>query len=340
MSRPITVQVGPLAAASATKAALSQTAVASQYLVLNGAAGTFTANNICLSQSPAGAGLLTLNGSLASTRQPIGFNGSAAAGATIAYLDVPSRIYFTSAGNDSGVTLTIVGTLQSATTFGPGIGQSEVVTGANASTVSSSNVYSQILSITISGASAGTVTVGTYGPATFDTARQVIITSGGNDTGITFAITGTDWAGNAIGETPTGANGAAATSVLSYRSITSIKSSAAVATTVTVGTNGVASSPWAVFDELASFGPVSIQCTVSGTANGSVQQTLQDPNSTSNPIAPALMAWANHPDSNLVNFSTTVQGNYAYQPKYARVVLNSETGTGSISAIFTQAFLR
>ena len=64
MGRPVTVVVGPLASATATKISLSQKAAiaGTNYIVLNGAAGSFSANNICQSQTPGGAGALTLNG--------------------------------------------------------------------------------------------------------------------------------------------------------------------------------------------------------------------------------------------------------------------------------------
>jgi hypothetical protein len=78
----------------------------------------------------------------------------------------------------------------------------------------------------------------------------------------------------------------------------------------------------------------AIQCTVSGTANYTVQQTLDDPNSLISPVAAALVSWVNHPDTNLVGASTTVQGNYGYAPVFAKVTLNS--GTGVVTATFTK----
>jgi len=340
MSRAIVLSVGPLAASSATKISASQKAAGAQFLVMNGAATAAVANNICLSQSPTGVGALTLNGSLATTNPIAGAGGTAAAGSAIAYLPTPGRIYITSAGNDSGVTFAVVGTLQGPGTFGPGAVFTETITGANTSIVSSSNIYSTIISITISGASASTVTVGTNGIATLDTARRVIMTSGGNDTGMTFALAGTDWAGNAISETVTGASGAAATSVLDYLTVTSIKTSAAVATTVTVGTNGVAGSPWARLDELGAMGPTSLQISGSGTVNWTVSQTIDDPDSTNNAVLPANMTWINHPDTNLVSSTTVsgVQGNYAYPPKFARIILNSQTNPGKVTLTVMQNY--
>lgn len=66
-------------------------------------------------------------------------------------------------------------------------------------------------------------------------ARKVIITSAGNDSGITFTVTGTDIDDAALVEVVTGANAATATSAGFFKTITGITTSAATASTVTVG---------------------------------------------------------------------------------------------------------
>ena len=70
------------------------------------------------------------------------------------------KVRFTSAGNDAGITFTIVGIKVGDLT---GKFTTEVVTGANASTADSTNFYAYINSITASGASAGNVSIGTTG---------------------------------------------------------------------------------------------------------------------------------------------------------------------------------
>lgn len=326
--RPITVSAGPLVAAAATGVGLSQKAAGAQYLVLDGSKSDASATAICASQSPAGAADMTINGSLAT-------------GGVAYYRTIGGRqVYVTSAGNDSGITFTVYGTLISAGGSG-GNGfmyQQETVTGANTSRVCTTKYFSTVTRVAASGASAAGVTVGFNGVGTLDVQRRVILTSGGDDTGITFVLSGTNGQSIAISETITGVNGAAASSVLDYKTVTGVLTSGAVATTVTVGTNGVAGSDWVPFDSYASMAPVSIQCTVTGTANYTVQQTLQDPGSPTNPVAYASISWVNHPDSALVATASTAQGNYAYPPVWARVVLNSETGTGSVSAVFRQAY--
>lgn len=321
MARPVAVSVGPLATADPDGAGTTQKAAAAQYLVINGALsdGT-TANNVCLSQSPGAAGAMTLNGSLVVSG--------------VAYLGSMQRIYFTCAGNESAKTVVITGT-----GVGPsGISYSvtETLTLANASLVASQKTYFSISSIVISAASAGAITVGRAGTATFDTPRRFTVTSGGNDTGITFTVAGTDAQGNKIGEVITGASGSAAQSALDYKTILSVLSSGAVATTVTFGTNGVASSQWVRFDDYASMATIAIQCTVSGTVNYTVQQTLDDPNWLYSGITAYGMTWVDHPSTSLAAATATAQGNYAYAPLFARVTLNS--GTGSVVGTFNQSY--
>lgn len=332
MSRPITVVVGPLASAAANKVALAQKAAiaGTNYLVLNGAAGAFVANSVCASQTPGGAGALVLNGTLAS---------SVPTGTAIAYLPQASRIYITGGSDESGKTFAVLGYRFSAA-GGPSA-VTETITGPNASTVSSLNQYDQIISITASAGTTGAITVGHYNTATLDVQRQVLFTPAGNDAGITYTIAGTDGTGTPISETVAGvANPSTAVTTLDYKTITSISTSGAVASTMTVGTNGVAHSPWVLFDPYAATSPISIQCTVSGTVSGTVQQSLDNPTSLGNLAIynrPDLVTWVNHPDSNLVTFTGTVQGNYAYQPALARVAMNS--GTGTITGTFIQAGL-
>lgn len=171
------------------------------------------------------------------------------------------------------------------------------------------------------------------GIAVLDTARRVIFTSSGNDTGITFAVTGTDNAGNPQSETVTGTNGSVASTVLDYKTFNPPTASGAAAGTVAIGTNGVAASPWVRFDNWVA-GGVAVQVDVSGTVNYTVQQTLDDPNSATNSVAEASVTWISSADSAVVAATTAQQTNYQFAPTYARVLLNS--GTGTVTATFTQ----
>lgn len=74
-------------------------------------------------------------------------------------------------------------------------------------------------------------------------ARNVRITSGGNDSGITFAVVGYDVYGFPMSEAITGANAGVASGVKAFKYITSITPSASVATTAKAGTGDVIGLP-------------------------------------------------------------------------------------------------
>jgi hypothetical protein len=324
---PKIVSVGPLVAASANNISTSQSAASSVPLILNGTLTEFSANNVATSQS-------------VSSGNSVIINGSTAVGG-IAYVQAAMGsarpVVITSAGNDSVITFAVTGLVGPSGIggfwSGPGLTAiTETVTGGNATAVSTNNRFVEVIKITPSGSTAAAITVGVNGIATLDKPRRVIVTSAGNDSAITFALTGTNAAGNAISETLTGGNIAAAQSALDYKTIIAIKPSAATASTVTAGTNGVASSPWVNLDPF-SFAPAAVQVAVSGTVNFTVQQTLDDPNSNTNPIAASLLNWVNHPDSNLVAQTATVQGAYTYSPIFARVLLNSGTGSATMTIV-------
>ena len=88
----------------------------------------------------------------------------------------------------------------------------------------------------------GSLVVG--GVGVLDTQRRVIITSAGNDSGITWTVKGTNQSGAPITDVFAGGDAAAAQSNLDFLTVTSIYGSGATASTVTAGTNTVGSSEW------------------------------------------------------------------------------------------------
>lgn len=326
--QPRITQAGPLVAPTATKIALAQSPVAAGYLALNGAAGAATANNICLSQSGTAATPLLLNGALSQTRFASPTIG--ATPTTIAMLPALGPIYITSAGDDSAHTFAVVG-------LGPNnIVLKETITGTNAGVSASANLYQAIMSITPSANTTSTVTVGAMGFATLDTARQVLFTSSGTDTGVTITISGADWSETPISESLLGgSSGVAVATALDYLTITQVKVSGATAGTISVGTNGVCGSPWINLDTWAS-GAIAGQAVVSGTANYTVQTSNDDPNSYSNPVARSAVKW----DSNQAGISgatTSSAFGLAAAPVWARVLLNSQTNPGFVRLTLAQA---
>jgi len=172
------------------------------------------------------------------------------------------------------------------------------------------------------------------GVAIMDNSRRVLITAAGNESAKTFTVTGIGANGSTVSEIITGPNATTAQSVLDYKTVTSITISAAAAGAITVGTSGVGGSSWVVFDAFApSF--ISLQCNVTGTINYTVQTTLNDPYDPITPVAPASVVWVNSSDSAVVGATATQQSNFLFCPIYARILINS--GTGSVATTFLQS---
>ena len=103
-------------------------------------AATADADGVCASQPPSGAGNLTINGALADS------------GAVT--FDQPRQITVTGGSDESGKTFTVTGTDETGTAA------SEVITGPNATTVTSTGYFATISQIAVSAATAGAITVG------------------------------------------------------------------------------------------------------------------------------------------------------------------------------------
>ena len=89
-----------------------------------------------------------------------------------------------------------------------------------------------------------------------------------------------------------------------------------ITVTVSNASGGVQYSPLVRLDEWAP-GQVGVQLTASGTVNYTLQQSMDDPNSPTNPVAQASMTWVNCADTSAVGASSTVQTNYQLQKKIA-----------------------
>ena len=183
-------------------------------------------------------------------------------------------------------------------------------------------------------AAAGALTINgslaTGGVAYLGTAQRLAFASASNDSGQTFTITGTNWAGNIISETLTGPNATTVYSILDYLTVTSIVISAAATGAITVGTGQVGGSPWVRLDEW-SVGGITIQVSVSGTVNYTVYTTNDDPNSPTNPVTPASINWIS--GSALANGTTTASANISYPCSFVRCVLNSGSGAAIMTVI-------
>lgn len=180
-----------------------------------------------------------------------------------------------------------------------------------------------------------TLTAGAIAGTVPDKPRRVLFTPAGAEAGngTIWTLYGTDWNGNSISEALAGVNNpSTAQSVYDYATVTRIAVNKAQAGAVTVGTDGVASSRPVFLDTFAP-APTSIQVTVVGTVNFTVQQSLDDPNTITGGYA--AMTWVDHPDISLNGATASAQGNYAYLPRIVRILLNS--GSGSVTMTTLQA---
>jgi hypothetical protein len=170
----------------------------------------------------------------------------------------------------------------------------------------------------------------TGGVAVLPTPQRILITT--TDTTTVFTITGTSPTGTLVTETVVG-TGSSVSSQLDYATVTSIRVNQATTAAVTVGTNGVASA-WVRLDEWAN-SYTTIACEVTGTVNYTIQGSMDDPNSNTNPVLPSAMTWINSGDSAAVAATGSIATNFLFSPTFARVLLNS--GSGSVKAVFAQA---
>jgi hypothetical protein len=307
--RPITVSVGGLAAANASIISASQSVPGAAAVVIDGTYSSgYSANNIATT---------TGNGANTTT---VTLNGSKSSGG-IAYLSPAQGVVIVSSGNDSGATITVTGLAADNLTA-----QSETITGSNASRTATTKIFGQVNSVVLSAGSAGTISVGTNGTAINLQPRKIALTSSGVDTGVNFTITGTDVNGSVLSEVLAGASAGVATSVLVYKTVSSITASGATAGTLTVGTSAVSTSPWVRLDEWA-FNGIGIQCDASGTVNYTVQSTYDDPNSPTSPVGPSSVDWVSSSDTAAVGATGGIQTSFTYVPTYVRVLLNSGNGT-------------
>lgn len=118
----------------------------------------------------------------------------------------------------------------------------------------------------------GTLAAG--GVATLDTQRTVGLTSAGNLSAVNFTLTGTDQQGRVISEVLAGPNASTVSSVLNYKTITSIAVSAAVGTNVTADTVGTGASQEIPVDLYTNQFNVTLSVDVTGAVNYTVQYTM------------------------------------------------------------------
>ena len=210
---------------------------------------------------------------------------------------------------------------------------------AVAAGITASQALAAAGNLTIGGtlASGGVATLTAYGVE-----RPVIITSAGNDSGITFTVYGTNASGNPVQQTVTGTNAGVATTTTYFYQVTRIAASGAVATTVTAGTSGVMASRWLVLNYNAAPFTLGIGVVVSGTINYTLQYTYDDVQvvSAPTPSLPAIPVLPTAWDLTALASKTANTDSSITAPVTAvRLKINSGTAPASATATIIQAGL-
>jgi hypothetical protein len=200
---------------------------------------------------------------------------------------------------------------------------SKTIAAASANNISLSQSLAGAGNLIINGSAAS------GGVATLDTQRRVIVTSAGNDSGISWTVTGTDDAGSSISDTFAGANTAAAQSNLDFKTVTKISGSGATAGNVTAGTNGVGSTPWKMFSPQKTPVNVSVAVIVIGTINYTVQYTYDAYwNLPSGVALPGIFTLGT-----LNGLAVNGEGSLPWPVSGARLLVNSGTGTARMTVL-------
>lgn len=220
----------------------------------------------------------------------------------------------------------LVLSLQLVAAVSNGIAQSQAVAGAGPLTLNGSLV--------------------TSGVAIMDVARRVLVASAGADSAVSFKVNGTDWFGNVIAETVTGVSSTNSVYTLaSFKTVTSVVASAATAGNITVGTNTVGSTPWAVLDWLRLHGSFSIGGGITGPAGTTytLEQCYSDPNSIAGQNVSGSEQWSMSPlglipphvytNSGVSAANGDSQFNYQTPVFAIRLTINSGTGLVTLEAI-------
>ncbi len=201
----------------------SQAGTATTALTLNGASVTATdADGLVDNETLGSSGNFTLDGAQTTSTTPRSATG------------LNSFVTIGSSNNLSSVTFTITGTDINGTS------QTETITGPTAGgTVTSTKIFKDITQIS-SNASASGVNIGTKSAFVDLTGkRPSIVSAGGDESGKTFTVVGTDLSGNAQTEVITGpAANATVLGSKTFQTISSITPSANTSGSVTLGFTG------------------------------------------------------------------------------------------------------
>lgn len=167
------------------------------------------------------------------------------------------------------------------------------------------------------------------GLATLDTQRRVLITSGGNDSGLTITVYGGNQSGAAISEAVTGSNGGTVATVQDFLTVSRVAFSAATASTVTVGTNTTGSTPWVMDNNHITPFEIGFGYESSGSVTAQVEYTYDE-------ILPPLQIYGSTftPPTPIVQPLTVNNDTFIDWPVRAwRLTVTAGTGTAILNGI-------
>jgi hypothetical protein len=177
----------------------------------------------------------------------------------------------------------------------------------------------------------------TGGVAYFAQAQKISIEGTGNNSGVTATITGTDADGTLVSEALTLANNGTATSVLYYKTITSITVSAALTGNIEGGplaTNGAVSRSLRVNGQQMNF-KLGLFVDISGTLTYSAQYTYMQPEDEYAVSYSASADW--RAVDGLSALSADAVSNIAYKVNACRLLLSAYT-SGTAKLTVTQSY--
>lgn len=174
---------------------------------------------------------------------------------------------------------------------------------------------------------------------TLDTQRRLLFTFGSDETGKTLTVWGYNDSGGGICEAIAGTTAGTVASVFDYLTVTRIAIDQDSAGNITVGTNAVGSTPWALFDGYVPTPNLNIDMElVTGSGNASIEWTNDDFTVTGQEGTPqanltAMTAPVAVALSVLASKSASTQGSATIAMRGWRLTVNSGTGTWKATGI-------
>lgn len=160
---------------------------------------------------------------------------------------------------------------------------------ASASCIATSQSLAAAGNLVINGASAVVRALGPFAGditvAALDTQRRVQITSAGDDSARSFTVTGWRQGGQLIREVLAGTKAGSVATTLDFLNVGTVAVDGAIASTVTVGTNGTGSTDWIMPDFHLTPFSIGIVTQLSGSAGWNLE-TTNDMNYAATPRGP------------------------------------------------------